>query len=394
MTTANPTSDAATARASKRPRWSRRNPYPATVVRNSLLTAPDSDKEVRHLVLDISGSGLEYLPGDAVNVTPANEPALVAAIVDRLGVPGDTVITDRKGERTLTNALTHGFEITSVSPYLLDHLANARGVGEVADLLAGDRAELEEWSRGRDVLDLLNLDPTWFPTPEAFLSELRPLAARTYSISSSPAVHEGTLHLTPATVRHFATEFWGDGRDRGGAASTYLADRVEPGDTVGIYVTANKSFRLPEPDTDIIMVGPGTGIAPFRAFLHERRQDNGRGRNWLFHGARHRDQDFLYRDEMWAMEADGTLRLDVAFSREQDEKIYVSHLMGGRGEELYSWIRDGAVLYVCGDATKMARDVEETLVAIIREYGGFDDEGARAELQRLRESGQYRRDVY
>ncbi|MGB3698379.1 MAG: FAD-binding protein [Gordonia sp. (in: high G+C Gram-positive bacteria)] len=394
MTTANPTRERSSDRASKRPRWSRRNPYPATVLRNDLLTAPDSEKEVRHLVLDIEGSGLEYQPGDAVSVTPANEPALVAAIVDRLGVPGDTVIADRKGERTLTNALTHGFEITSISPYLLDHLATARGISAVAELLAGDRAELDAWGRGRDVLDLLNLDPTWFPTPEAFLAELRPLAARTYSISSAPSVHGGTLHLTPATVRHPATEVWGDGRDRGGAASTYLADRVVPGDTVGIFITPNKSFRLPEPDTDIIMVGPGTGIAPFRSFVHERSHDDGHGRNWLFHGARRRDQDFLYRDEMWAMEADGNLRLDVAFSREQDEKVYVSHLMGGRGQELYSWIRDGAVVYVCGDATRMAHDVEEALTAIIRDYGDFDEAGARAEVERLRTSGQYRRDVY
>ncbi|MBM7366594.1 diflavin oxidoreductase [Gordonia hydrophobica] len=364
------------------------------MIRNDLLTAPESDKEVRHLVLDIEGSGLDYEPGDAVNVTPANEPALVAAIIDRLGVPSDTIIADRKGERTLANALTHGFEITSTSPYLLDHLAHARGVTELAELLDGDRAPLEAWSRGRDVLDLLNLDPTWFPTPEALLSELRPLAARTYSISSSRSVHPGTLHLTPATVRHLATDSWGDGRDRGGAASTYLAERVDEGDTVGIYVTPNKAFHLPEPDTDIIMVGPGTGIAPFRAFIQERSHDDGNGRNWLFHGARHRDQDFLYRDEMWAMEADGNLRLDVAFSREQDEKIYVSHLMGGQGEELYSWIRDGAILYVCGDATQMARDVDETLTAIIREYGDFDEDGARAEVQRLREAGQYRRDVY
>ncbi|MGB3301380.1 diflavin oxidoreductase [Gordonia sp. (in: high G+C Gram-positive bacteria)] len=394
MTTANPTRERTATRAAKRPRWSRRNPYPATVVANNLLTAVESEKEVRHLVLDIDGSGLEYEPGDAVNVTPANEPALVAAIIERLGVPGETIIEDRKGERTLTNALTHGFEITSTSPYLLEHLATARGVTVIADLLAADRSELDAWSRGRDVLDLLNLDPSWSPTPEAFLAELRPLAARTYSISSAPSVHSGTLHLTPATVRHRATEAWGNGRDRGGAASTYLADRVEPGDTVGIYVTPNKSFRLPEPDTDIIMVGPGTGIAPFRSFLYERSNDEGNGRNWLFHGARRQDQDFLYRDEMWAMEADGNLRLDVAFSREQEEKVYVSHLMDGKGEELYSWIRDGAVVYVCGDANRMAHDVEQTLMTIIREYGDFDEAGARAEVERLREAGQYRRDVY
>ncbi|WP_026919154.1 diflavin oxidoreductase [Gordonia shandongensis] len=395
MTAANPTRERTTARAAKRPRWSRRNPFPATVLENTLLTAPDSEREVRHLVLDIDGSGLEYEPGDAVNVTPANEPALVAAIVDRLGVPGDTVIADRKGERTLTNALIHGFEITSVSPYLLDHLATARGVREVAELLAGDKADLEQWSRGRDVLDLLNLDATWHPTPEAFLSELRPLTARTYSISSSPSVHRGTLHLTPATVRHRARDDWGDGRDRGGAASTYLADRVEAGDTVGIYLTPNKSFHLPEPDTDIIMVGPGTGIAPFRAFVHERAQDDGNGRNWLFHGARRRDLDFLYSDEMTVLHADGAIdRLDVAFSREQEEKVYVSDLLGSHAEEIYSWLRDGAVLYVCGNADRMARDVDEALTTIIKDQAGLDDESARAEMERLRAAGQYRRDVY
>ena len=395
MTPANSTLERSSARASKRPRWSRRNPYSAVVVRNELLTAPESEKEVRHLVLDIEGSGLEYQPGDAVNVTPANEPALVAAIVERLGVPGETLIADRKGERTLTNALTHGFEITSTSPYLLDHLANARGITEVADLLVGDRAAIEAWSRGRDVLDLLNLDPTWSPTPEAFLAELRPLAARTYSISSSPSVHEGTLHLTPATLRHPATDAWGDGRDRGGAASTYLADRVDEGDTVGIYVTANKSFHLPEPDTDIIMIGPGTGIAPFRAFLHQRALDGGSGRNWLFHGARHRDQDFLYREEISSLHADGVLnRLDVAFSREQEEKVYVQHLMDGHREDIYHWLRDGAVLYVCGDATAMAQSVDDALAQIIADYEQLDAEAARARLDELRSTGRYLRDVY
>ncbi|MCF8605048.1 FAD-binding protein [Gordonia sp. HY442] len=383
------------ARSAKRPRWSRRNPFPATVIENSLLTAPESTKEVRHLVLDIDGSGLEYLPGDAVNVTPANEPALVGAIIDRLGVPGDTVITDRKGERTLLQALTHGFEITSVSPYLLDHLANARGNTEVSTMLAGERAALDAWARGRDVLDLLNLDDEWHPTPEAFLAELKPLTARTYSISSSPTVHGGTLHLTPATVRYFATEEWGDGRDRHGAASAYLADRVAPGDTVGIYVTPNKSFRLPEPDTDIIMIGPGTGVAPFRAFVHERAGGEGSGRNWLFHGARNRDHDFLYRDELLDLHANGSLdRLDVAFSREQEHKEYVSHLMGGHGEELYTWLRDGAVVYVCGDADRMAGDVEDALASIIVQYGDVDEDTARAELDRLRNEGRYLRDVY
>ncbi len=382
-------------RDAKRQRWSRRNPFPATVVENTLLTAPESSKEVRHLVLDIAGSGLDYQPGDAVNVTPANEPALVAALIDRLGVPADTVITDRKGDRTLAQALTHGFEITSVSPYLLDHLANARGREDVAALLAGDRAELEAWARGRDVLDLLNLDSDWFPTPEAFLAELKPLTARTYSISSSPTVHEGTIHLTPATIRHYATDEWGDGRDRGGAASTYLADRVEPGDTVGIYLTPNKSFRLPEPDTDIIMIGPGTGIAPFRAFVHERANDDGSGRNWLFHGARKRDHDFLYRDEIVQMHHDGSLdRLDVAFSREQEDKVYVQHLMDSHGEDIYTGLRDGAVLYVCGDADRMAADVENALAAIIAEHGEVEPDDARAEIDRLRSEGRYLRDVY
>lgn len=383
------------ARRAKKVRWSRRNPYEARVVENTLLTSPESDKEVRHLVLDVADAGLEYEPGDAVSVLPTNSPELVAAIIARLGVPPETEITDRKGSQTLYNALTHGFEITSVSQYLLDHLAKALGNPVAAALLDGDRAELDAWSRGRDVLDLLNLEPDWAPTPEALLAELRPLAARTYSISSSPNVHAGTIHLTPATVRHFATEDWGDGRDRGGAASTYLADRVEPGDTVGIYLTPNKSFRLPEPDTDIIMIGPGTGIAPFRGFLHERATRGGQGRNWLFHGARHRDHDFLYRDEIHALHADGVLdRLDVAFSREQEEKVYVQHLMDGHGEDIYHWLRDGAVLYVCGDADAMAKSVDEALTSIIATHENLDEDAAHARLDELRAEGRYRRDVY
>lgn len=381
--------------ADRKPRWSRRNPFHAAVLENTLITAPGTDKEVRHLVLDITDSGLEYEPGDAVSVTPVNDPELVRRIIDRLGVPADAVITDRKGEQSFENALTHGFEITSVSTYLLDHLAGHHGNDVAAGLLAGDKTELEAWSRGRDVLDLLDLEPGWFPTPEALLAELRPLAARTYSISSSPNAHRGTLHLTPATVRHRANGEWGDGRDRHGAASAYLADRVVPGDTVGIYLTPNRGFRLPEPGTDIIMVGPGTGIAPFRSFLHERAAAAGEGRNWLFHGARHRDHDFLYREEITTFHSEGTLdRLDVAFSREQEEKVYVSHLMGGHGEDIYRWLRDGAVLYVCGDANRMAHDVETALTGIFRDYGDLDEEGARAEVEKLRESGQYRRDVY
>lgn len=390
-----PDEKAAPARAKRPTRWSRRNPFEARVVENTLLTAPDGDKEVRHLVLDIAEADLEYQPGDAVSVLPTNDPQLVAALIARLGVPADTEIVDRKGSQTLANALSHGFEITSVSNYLLDHLATALGNAEATALLAGDRTELDAWARGRDILDLLNLEPDWSPTPEALLAELRPLAARTYSISSAPSVHEGTLHLTPATVRHFATEDWGDGRDRGGAASSYLADRVEPGDTVGIYLTPNKNFRLPEPDTDIIMIGPGTGIAPFRGFLHERAGDGGSGRNWLFHGARRRNDDFLYRDEIRGMHEDGTLdRLDVAFSREQEEKVYVQHLMDGHGADLYHWLRDGAVLYVCGDADAMAKSVDDALVDILTQHGDHDEASAREALEDLKSQKRYLRDVY
>lgn len=389
------TDAAATPRAARKPRWSRRNPFEARVIENNLLTSTESVKEVRHLVLDITDSGLEYQPGDAVSVLPTNDPGLVEAILARLGVPAETEITDRKGSQTFWNALTHGFEITSVSQYLLNHLATALNNAAAAQLLAADRAEFDAWARGRDVLDLLNLEPDWSPTPEALLAELRPLAARTYSISSAPGVHTDTLHLTPATVRHRATEDWGDGRDRGGAASTYLADRVEQGDVVGIYLTPNKSFRLPEPDTDIIMIGPGTGIAPFRGFLHQRATEPGSGRNWLFQGARHRDHDFLYGEEINGLHSEGVIdRLDVAFSREQEDKVYVQHLMDGHGEEIYQWLRDGAVLYVCGNADRMATSVEDALVAILAEHGPHDEESARARVAELRDEGRYLRDVY
>ncbi|MGV9824588.1 sulfite reductase subunit alpha [Gordonia sp. NPDC003429] len=382
-----------TARAASRTApWGRKNPYPATVVANSVLSGPGSDKEVRHLVIGLGDSGITYEPGDGISIGAVNDPDLVEAIIDRLGVPGDTMIVDRKEQRTLREALTTRYEITTASKYLLDYIASRSGDPELTHLSAtGDHEALDAYLWGRDVLDLLNVDAALTITPDKLLAELRPLANRVYSISSSPRAHPGTVHVTMAAVRYRTGE-----RERGGTCSTYLADRVTDGQTVGVYITPNKSFRLPADDTaKVIMVGPGTGIAPFRAFLHERAGRGATGENWLFFGDQHAACDHIYADEINQFVADGVLdRLDFAFSRDQDHKIYVQDRMREHGAELYRWLDEGAHLYVCGDATRMARDVDDALHEIIARHGDVGPDDAADVVARLKKDKRYLRDVY
>ena len=371
--------------------WGRKNPYPATIVANTVLSGPTSDKEVRHLVISLGDSGIEYEPGDGVSIVPTNDPLLVQEILDRLGATGDELITDRKEQRTLRDALTHHYEISTPSKYLVDYIASRTGDAEVSHLAeTGDHEALDAWLWGKDVLDLLNIDPNVTITAEELLNELRPLAPRVYSISSSPRSHAGTVHITMAAVRYHA----GD-RDRGGVCSTYLADRRADGDEVGVYITPNKSFRLPDDDAAVIMIGPGTGIAPFRSFLHDRAARGAAGRNWLFFGDQHEESDFIYADEINQFAADGLLhRLDLAFSRDQDHKIYVQDRMRENGAELFAWLTDGAHVFVCGDATRMARDVDDALTRIVAEHGGFDEVGAQDYVATLKKDKRYQRDVY
>ncbi|MYR06094.1 FAD-binding protein [Gordonia sp. SID5947] len=386
-----PSRPPATRRRSTRTPWNRKNPYPATIVANTRLSGPTSDKDVRHLVISLGDSGIEYQPGDGIGIVPVNDAELVERIIARLGVPPDTVIIDRKSERTLREALTREYEISTPSKYLVDHIARRSLDPELTHLTStDDREALDGWLWGKDVLDLLDVDPTLTIGPEELLAELRPLQHRVYSISSSPLVHPGTVHITMATVRHCSGE-----RLRGGVCSTYLADRRPEGARVGVFVSANRSFRLPPEDTKAIMIGPGTGIAPFRSFLYERSARGARGANWLFFGDRHRDRDHIYRDEIDQFVADGVLdRVDLAFSRDQFHKVYVQDRMREHGADLFAWLSDGAHLYVCGDATRMAHDVDSALHDIVAEHGDMSAEAARDFVDDLKRTKRYLRDVY
>lgn len=376
--------------ARRKPTWSRKNPYRARVVANTVLSGPGSAKEVRHVALSLGDSGIEYQPGDSIGIWPVNDADLVDRIIRRLGVPGDTVITGRRGSRTLHDALTHGFEICSASEHLLRHVAARTGDGELNRVVSDDRAARDAWLRGRDVLDVLEIDPTMVITPDELLAELTPLRHRQYSISSSPLVHGPTVHLTMTTVRHRRPD-----RRRGGACSAFIADRRPAGTEVDIFLSANKAFRLPPDDTKAIMIGPGTGIAPFRAFLHERAARGATGGNWLFSGDRHREHDHIYADELERFVTDGALdRLDLAFSRDQPHKVYVQDRMRERGAELYAWLSEGAHIYVCGDATRMAGDVDAAMRDIIARHADLSSEAAGEVVEQLRRSKRYVRDVY
>ncbi len=365
-------------------RWTEAQPYRATALVNRLLTAPGSDKEVRHIELDLGDSGISYTAGDSVAVHPVNSPELVAAVLGKLGVDDSYVCADSPlplGER-----LTHQLEIRTPSPALRSLVAARTTDPEAAAALRStDAAVLSSWLYGRDMLDLLELAD--LQTDEV-LDTLRPLQSRDYSIASSPLVHPRRLHLTIATLRYSS-----GGRRRGGVASTFLADR---GESVRLHLRPNHHFRLPAPEVPIIMVGPGTGIAPFRAFLQERQSVAAPGKSWLFFGGRHRSTDFLYGDELQAFLGSGTLtRLDLAFSRDcRAAKCYVQHRMKDSAAELFGWLEDGAHLYVCGDAEKMAKDVDRALHDIVSTAGGLDPAAAHAYVNELIKAHRYVRDVY
>lgn len=382
-------------RPRKRSPWGRKNPYRAAIVERTRLSGPGSNKEVHHLVLDLGDSGIEYLPGDGIGVTPVNDPTLVTAIITRLDVDPTTQVTVGRDTVDLYEALHHRVEIATVSTYFADYLAARLPSSELAAVAASDdSAALTQWLRGKDLLDLLMIDDQLPFDVDELIAELSPLTHRTYSIASSPTEHPGTVHITMSTVRYQA----GD-RQRGGVCSTYLADRRtigHPDDAhIGVFVTANRSFRLPEPDTKVIMIGPGTGIAPFRSFLYERRATGATGENWLFFGDQRRDHDFLYAEELDGFVRDGLLsRLDLAFSRDQEHKVYVQDKMRDAGADLFRWLADGAVVYVCGDADQMAVDVDAALHDIVAEHGAMSADDAVAYLDDLKRTKRYLRDVY
>lgn len=372
-------------------RYSKSNPFQARLLKNALLNRPGSGKEVRHYEISLAGSGLTYEVGDAIGIVPANCPALVDELLATFKRPGDEPAKIGEAEMPLREALARHFELGKPTTELLATVARNTPASELAGLLAPERAaDLKRWLYGRDVLDMLQLLPMPLPVAE-FLPLLRKLAPRLYSISSSPKAHPGEVHLTVSAVRYESL-----GRNRKGVASTFLADRVNDAEFVKVFVQTSPGFRPPaNPDTPMIMIGPGTGIAPFRAFLEEREANGAKGKNWLFFGDQKRATDFLYEEQLAAWHKSGFLtRLDLAFSRDQADKIYVQHRMLENAAELWSWLDAGAHFYVCGDASRMAKDVDAALHKIIETAGGKSADEAKAYVTKLKSDRRYQRDVY
>jgi sulfite reductase (NADPH) flavoprotein alpha-component len=370
------------------PGYSRKAPVEAVFLGARLLSGAGSEKATYHIDFDLSTSGLAYEPGDSFGVVAQNDPALVDAILAAMRAPADFPIAGK----TFREALIEDYAVGLAPDTLFELLGYVTG-GErrqKARLLAkggdpdGDAATL-------DVLGVLEKFAPVHPDPEAFLESLEPLQPRLYSISSSPAATPGILSLTVDAVRYAIGE-----RERMGVASTFLSGRVRPGDTVKVYIQKAHGFALPaDPGMPAIMVGPGTGIAPFRSFLWHRKAMGCAGRNWLFFGHQRESCDFLYRDELESLTACGTLtKLSTAWSRDGTQKVYVQDRMREAGSELWAWLQDGAHFYICGDAKRMARDVEAALIAIAVEHGGMDDAAAKAFLAGLKADGRYQADVY
>jgi sulfite reductase (NADPH) flavoprotein alpha-component len=371
--------------------FSKKNPFPAPVLRNFNLNGPGA-KETHHVELSLAGSGLEYEVGDALGVVPANAPEVVDELISFLPFRPSVVPLPGGGEAPLREALIHHYDIGTLNKSVIQKWQQRSGSPFLRALVEGDDKQAwEAFSLGRDLIDLVVDHPADFSDAEEFVSILKKLQPRLYSIASSPRAHPGEVHLCIGIVRYHT-----HGRQRGGICSTYFADRLASSPRPRSFVHVNKAFRLPESgETPLIMVGPGTGIAPFRAFLEDRKVSGASGRNWLFFGNPHEATDYLYREEIEAFHRDGLLnRLDLAWSRDQKEKLYVQHLMLKQGAELWSWLQAGAAFYVCGDASRMAKDVDAALHQIAMEHGNLDDEGAKAYLSQLKKDKRYQRDVY
>lgn len=378
-------------RASSTERYDRKNPFAAPVLENIVLTGRGSTKETRHVELSLEGSGIEYQPGDVLGVMAPNDPGLVATMLERLSLPAEAEVAVKDESMTLGQALTSRFEITALTPRFLEHWAEVAGSDELRGLGEAEAAkERMAFLGGNHVLDIIDRYPVPAIDPELLLAGLRPLQPRLYSIASSLAAAPDEVHLTVSTVRY---ELNGTGRT--GVASGHLAGLTGAEATLPVYFKANDHFHLPDDETPIIMIGAGTGVAPYRAFMHEREARGGFGRSWLFFGERNFRSDFLYQVEWQEMFRNGTLdQLDLAFSRDSDRKVYVQDRLRLRGRELYSWLEDGACVYVCGDAARMAPDVHEALLDVIAEQGAIDRDSASTYLSDMRRDHRYRLDVY
>ena len=373
--------------------YSRENPFFAPLVDKRTLTRDVSSKQTMHLAFSIADSDLKYEAGDACGVIPQNDRQLAGEIIASLKFsPEAPVQLPKCGTASLSDALTNHLQITRLTRKMIEAYATIGNCQALFDLLGPEQqTQLEKYTWDRGLIDLIHDYPGILHNPADLVAMLPKLAPRLYSISSSPYAHAGEIHTTIAVVRYRSHD-----RERGGVCSTLLADRTDTGERRPIYIHPNKKFRLPAaPETPIVMIGPGTGIAPFRAFLHERRALAATGKNWLFFGERSASTDFLYREELESMLADGHLtRMDNAFSRDQDRKIYVQDRMIEQGAQLWSWMQGGASIYVCGDASRMAKDVDAALHRIAETQGGLPHDAAQEYMQTMKDEHRYHRDVY
>lgn len=381
-----------TVQSAKEKRYSKSNPYKAEVLENINLNGRGSNKEVRHVELLLDNYGESFEPGDCVVVLPQNEPEIVTLLIETLGWDKDIEIpiNDDGDTLPLEKALTEHFEITKLTKPLLQKAAELFGNTELLSQI--DNAEwIQQYVDGRDVIDLLIEFPTSELKPETFYKLLRKLPAREYSIASSYEAAPDEVHITVGAVRYEAHE-----RTRKGVCSVQLAERIQPGDTLPIYLKKNPNFKFPfDEETPVIMIGPGTGVAPFRSYMQEREELGLSGNTWLFFGEQYFTTDFLYQTEWQAWLKDETLaKLDLAFSRDTEEKIYVQHRIAQQSELFYQWLQDGAAIYVCGDEKHMAKDVHDTIRSVIEQEGDMSEADAEAYLTQMKQEKRYQRDVY
>ncbi|UUE45948.1 NADPH-dependent assimilatory sulfite reductase flavoprotein subunit [Pectobacterium aroidearum] len=369
--------------------YSKSSPLHATFAVNQKVTGRGSEKDVRHIEIDLGDSGLRYQPGDALGVWFDNDPALVQELLELLWLKGDESVSVDGKTLPLSQALKSHFELTQNTAPIVEKYAALSRNETLLSLLA-DKPALQQFAQRTPLVDMVRQAPAEL-TADQLLGLLRPLTPRLYSIASSQAEAESEVHITVGVVRY---EY--EGRARAGGASSYLADRLSEDDEIRVFIEHNDNFRLPaNSDTPVIMIGPGTGIAPFRAFMQQRDAEGAEGKNWLFFGNPHFTEDFLYQVEWQRYVKDGLLtNIDLAWSRDQAHKIYVQDKLREKGAEVWRWIQDGAHLYVCGDANRMAKDVERALLDVIVEHGGMDSEQADEFLSDLRLERRYQRDVY
>ena len=374
-------------------KYTRNNPFISTVLVNELLTGEGSEKETRHVELSLD-EGMVYTPGDAVGILPTNRDAAVEEVLKALGFTGTERVLDHyKVEISLEEAVRTRLAIGKLARGSVNQFAKLDPENEKLKLMTGPehKARAEEYCWGREFIDLVKDFPGVVKEPQQLFNILSRLTPRMYSIASSQAMHPNDVQTTVRVVRYDA-----HGRERQGLASGHLGERAPLGSTMPIFLHANANFRLPE-DTNapVIMIGPGTGIAPFRAFLEERQATGQKGDNWLFFGEQREQLDYLYKDQLLGMHKDGVLtNLDTAFSRDQARKVYVQDRMQENCAELYAWLERGAYFYVCGDATRMAKDVETALLDVIAKGSHGTLDHANEYLAAMKKQKRYQRDVY